>query len=936
MAAVWAAGLLLRRLRAEAGVITLIVLLVAVTGGLFAAAPRLFNRVADEALRYAVRIAPEAQRNISFGIAATIAPGPAGGVSGVRAFGDGLATKFPASIDALVSDRILRVTTVRLYLPDPPSYETHISLRYQDGLTERTRLVSGRWPVDRGVPLEVTSVGVPATPSPGPAPAPIVLEAALASAVATEIGVRLGDRLGVTLDGSDALNRGVPYKLVPTQIEIVGLYEPLDVDAEYWRGDTGLVQVVQGGDADNPIAFVTAYISAEIYPSLWRSALPFRYQWRFLIDPARLNAGDVAQLQVDLRRLGLISGSTDVSSTNSLVVVTSLPEIVDRFSAERQLTESILSIAAIGPFGLAAGAMAMVALLLVARRRGTLTLARGRGASGALLLGTQLWESIVLAGGAAMAGLLLAIVAVPARASPLSVVLAIAVGVAATLLLIGASWSTARRGLGQLERDDPPPVRASPRRLVIEATIVFVAVAAAVLLRQRGLTITSGDETARAVPLLASVPVLSGLAGGIVALRLYPLAVRGLGWLAARQRDIVPVLSLRTAARQSAAANLPLLVLMLTAAFGAFSLVTAASLDRGQVAASYLNVGADYRIERVGIGGLTAAQDPGTVAGVEAVARGIIDPSALFSSAPSQHAHIYLEAVDPAAYSQVVAGTAANPGWPAAFVAPFDRTGLGTAGNPIPAIASSRLPTGSTDLGPGDTFEIAIAGRSLTFELAERRATFPGIVEGRSFIVAPFDWVAAAFGDRPPAPSVAWVRAPGTLEAQLRSTLVAVTASAHLVSRYAAYDLLNDAPLVSAITWGYAGAVLVAAIYMALTIVGALVLSAAHRTRDLAYLRTLGVTARQALALTILEHAPPVVLAILPGLALGIAIATLVEPGLGLATFVGHSGVPLFVDWPALGLLASGLIGLVGIAVVVGTWLARRSNVTDALRIGDD
>ena len=75
---------------------------------------------------------------------------------------------------------------------------------------------------------------------------------------------------------------------------------------------------------------------------------------------------------------------------------------------------------------------------------------------------------------------------------------------------------------------------------------------------------------------------------------------------------------------------------------------------------------------------------------------------------------------------------------------------------------------------------------------------------------------------------------------------------------------------------------------MALTIIGAVILSAARRTRDLAFLRTLGVTDVQALALIVMEHGPPVVLAIIPGVALGIGIAILCEPGLGLATFVGR------------------------------------------------
>ncbi len=413
MRALWAAGLLLRRFRIERGIVLLIFVLVAATSFVFAAAPRLFNRVTDAALRDTAQRALPSLRNLALGLDSSLDPGPDGGVSGPRAYGEQLSEDFPPSVTALISDRQLRVTTVRLYVPDPPSYETHISLRYQDGLTDATRLVSGRWPVDRGVPLKQIGVGVGSV---GAEAEPVILEAALSTASAQEIGVQLGDRLAVTLDGSDLLVRGTPDRIGPTEIEVVGLYEPLDPNADYWNGDPDLLLVSQHGEPDNPIAYATAYVPAEAYPSLWASSLPFRYEWRFRIDPQRLDAGSVDQLQVDLHRLGLITGSTDPSSPGVVRVFTGLPEILDQFAAERALSESVLSIAGIGPFGLASGAIAMVAILLVTRRRATLALARGRGASGSLLLGTQLWEAILLAGSASLLGLLIAVSVVPARA----------------------------------------------------------------------------------------------------------------------------------------------------------------------------------------------------------------------------------------------------------------------------------------------------------------------------------------------------------------------------------------------------------------------------------------------------------------------------------------------------------------------------------------
>ena len=68
MRSLWAAGMLLRRLLTERGIILLTFVLVAATSFVFAAAPRLFNRVSDDALRDAVRVAPASQRNLALSL----------------------------------------------------------------------------------------------------------------------------------------------------------------------------------------------------------------------------------------------------------------------------------------------------------------------------------------------------------------------------------------------------------------------------------------------------------------------------------------------------------------------------------------------------------------------------------------------------------------------------------------------------------------------------------------------------------------------------------------------------------------------------------------------------------------------------------------------------------------------------------------------------
>ena len=146
-----------------------------------------------------------------------------------------------------------------------------------------------------------------------------------------------------------------------------------------------------------------------------------------------------------------------------------------------------------------------------------------------------------------------------------------------------------------------------------------------------------------------------------------------------------------------------------------------------------------------------------------------------------------------------------------------------------------------------------------------------------------------------------------------------------------------EAPLVAAIGSGFRLTMLVSAAYTAIAVVAALTLSAARRRREVALLRTLGISGRQSLGLTLVEHAPSVVLAVLPGLALGIAIAYLLGPGMGLAAFAGgQATLNLRIDWPAVGLVSAALVAVVALAIGLGTVAARRARAADALRFGDD
>ena len=937
MHSIWAAGFLLRRLRAEIGVVALLVALVALTSFLFAGAPRLFNLVADAALVDQLRSAAVTDRDFQLSSTA-VPPGGDDPLGPIDEIGGVYQEAFPSSIGPLIGERRFSLTSPRFAIPEPPRYRTFVSLLYQDGLDDAVRLVAGRMPASNAEPLPLATLDFGQEPVPLPATPPRI-EIAISDVTAAEIGADIGTTLGATLDGSDPIVRSFVIRRIDAEFKVVGIFAIVDPEADIWFEDRHLERPDIGGSEEFPIAYATGLVAPDAVRDLTPSGLPFRLSWRYFVDPERIDVGQLDFVIPELQRLQSVSADNTFGGFLgfTLALRTGLLGIIGGYLAERSASEAVLTVAGIGPFSLAVGAIAMVAILLIVRRRPTLELARGRGASGLLILASQLWEATILAGGAALIGLLLAVWVVPGRTSNLSVWVALATGGAATLAMLFATWPAVRRRLGGAGREDAAVLPTSPRRIVLELTAVGLAVAGVLLLQQRGLVIGTGrvGEIVRLDPFLAAVPVLAGAAMGIVAMRLYPLPIRAFSWLAARRRDLVPVLGLRNVGRHSAAANLPLLVLMLTAAFGAFASVVLSTIDRGQVGAAWAEVGADYRVELAGSSEDTEAR-LAAVPGVRAVAAAYLDQAANFADQPAQRSQVVLDAIDADAYTAVVAGSQISFAWPSGFTAVDEATQPGTPEAPIPAIVSERLPSGSGPLARGDPFSVQVGIHRLSFVVVDRRKSFPGVRSDAAFVIASLETLQRAQTDETLVPTALFVSGPAEVEPALTAA-ASDRSSSIVVSRFARYETMRQAPLIAMVTGGFRIALLVAVFYAGFAIVAALTLTAGRRSQDLAFLRTLGLSARQATGLTVLEQGPPVVLALIPGVALGVWIAILLATGLGLSAFIGGAGaLAIDVNWAEIALVGGALVMMVTIAGVVSTWLARRTQAIDALRLGGD
>ncbi len=752
-------------------------------------------------------------------------------------------------------------------------------------------------------------------------------EVALSTASAAEMGVGVGDTLLLDLDVTDPLNRARAYK---TAGQVVGIFEVPEPASPYWSDDTTLERPTRKAfSADNVQTNAVALIAPEAYPILLGNTdqigLPLRYSWRWYVDPARLEAGQVDDLQVGLRRMESVFPATPVASgpASGTILRSGLLRFIEGQQARWASVGAVLTSVAIGPAAVAGAALGLVVLLGSARRRSSLVLARSRGGSAAQIVGATAAEGLLLTVPAALAASLLATLAVDTGSDLPTVIIPLAVAAVTTVLMVAMITPIARgTALGQT-REAAEGRRSPPRRLVAEFLVIGLAVGGAILLRERSLRGggTAGELTS-ADPFIAAVPALAGLAAGLVALRLFTIPIRGLAAMAGFRRDLVPVLGLRRTTRSGTAAPI-LLVLMLTATVGAFSLATLNYLDRASDAVAWQQVGAPFRLVEAD-GRLASDIDAAApdLPGVTAAA------SAARLSLPAVGARVVeLLAIDAAGYATVTDGTPLAGGLPAELQAPAPADG---------SVAAVVSPAGVVDgIRAGDRFELLVGGENVSFQALAVQDDMPTLPVGGPFVVVDRGRLAARTPNVDLGTNTVFLKAPDGAAAGLREAMRTVAPGVDVDARMERSAAIRTAPVVEATSTGVDAGLLAALAYSAIALSAALALTGSARAPETAHLRTLGLTRRESVWLSIVEHGPTVTLAVGFGIVLGTGIFVALRPGLGLGAIVGSDlDIPVRIGLGELGLLVVAIVATVAIGIGLGVVVEREPAAPAALRRG--
>ena len=457
-------NLALRRFRDGRAAVVGLIVIVLVTAVCAALAPRLFDRFADDAVRGEVRQATPFQRNIQLIEESFIDPaGEPDQMAAVAEKGEQLESQMPARVRALFRDRNYLAQTIRWTVLEDTIDPGFVRMRIQQDVADHIRFVEGRPPTEATREITIpTPIGIEGEPEMDVT----VLEVAIAKESLDRVGLSVGDTWLLQPDEFDRLvGRG--SELLPGAVEVVGSFEAIDPDEEYWLDDTAMIRPSIRRSGDNDLVDMTAMLDPQAYDELIgatsASHYPLHYAWRYFTDAESLQSEQLPAVVADLRRLdGTFSSASGPVIEGTLLQSGLLPllsAVQDRWAS----VAAVLAVVGVGPAAVGIAALALVGVLVMQRRRPAIALGRARGASSGQLLSEVVIEGLIISLPPAILATGIAFLLIPAGPSRLTLIAAVAVAVLTTLVLVAASASTALaapRGPGRDAPDRPPAVGA--------------------------------------------------------------------------------------------------------------------------------------------------------------------------------------------------------------------------------------------------------------------------------------------------------------------------------------------------------------------------------------------------------------------------------------------------------------------------------------------
>jgi putative ABC transport system permease protein len=723
------------------------------------------------------------------------------------------------------------------------------------------------------------------------------LEVAVADAVAAAADIRIGQTLSYgELD-----------------LSVTAIFSPRQPADDHWVQVSDLARpLVESAPGEPDTVRAAVIVDAGSLGGLTTSLTTGTFLAYYPVSARTLQAADAEVAVTQLRRA--LAGGIVMPYGGEVSLTTLVGDEIDAAMGRTATVTALLALALSGLLGVVLAVFALGIDAVVTRRRAALTLTHARGGSGVQLRGALALEGFVIAVPAVVIGAGLAAAWAPERAGVTGWLLPLLVAAAVPVLFA----LFAAPGPFRAERRDAR-ISGGRRRIILDVVVVVLAAVSVLLLARRGV---ASVDVVGIDPLLVLAPLLIAAAICLLALRLAPAPLLLLLRRFRRGDSAVPLLGAARAVRSPALGFAASFALVLGVAVVIFSSILGSTIRAGVVTGARDGLGADILVtapalapdiadQVTGLSGVTAATTLAEIPGVR------VDGAA---------ARISL--------TLLVADTAAL-----AAVRP-DLPGLETLAETddgaIPLLVSDDA---AAVLGGSPR----IGRAAVTVAATTPVTALPG--PGRRWaLIDERHLQALARNDREPDRLLVAVDpgADGSGVADDVDALVTATVpedARGAVSTLSAVELIADArssPLTrgleTALPWASVAA-------LALTLTGialAAVAAARSRSRTVAVLRIIGADARQQRGLLIWEFAPPVVTAVLVGLAAGLLLPLVVTAVVDLRPFVGgRLPPPITIDPAGLAVAVAAVVVVTAAASAVALLIATRHTPATTLRMGE-
>ncbi|GAB4445371.1 MAG: hypothetical protein Kow00120_15390 [Anaerolineae bacterium] len=423
------------------------------------------------------------------------------------------------------------------------------------------------------------------------------IEVLVSDALALKLGLQVGESY-VVYAQDPMPEGGVARAEIP--VRVAGVWTARDPSEAYWLTRPELLDSHLFVPEESFITRISPLLPDEIYAGIWY----------LIMDGSNVDYSAAATL---LDRINVVEQRITSLLPGTRLEMSPRAELLEYRRAVEVLTILLYAFAA-PLIGLLLAFVGLTVTLAVEQRRNEIAVLRSRGAMIAQVLG-----------GAAMEGLLLGVVAV-AIGAPVSVAIAGLIGqsrgflefttqphnlrigltveaVVIGLGVVGLSLVTRMFPTAEAARHTIITYKQEQARMLQRPwwqrrwvdVLLLIPVAYGVYLLQQQGSIAGATLDPLANPLLFLAPALCTLALTLFCLRLMPLFMAVVSWIAARTRSVALLMAARHLSRSPGFYNVPLLLLTLTLSLSAFTASLAETLDRHLHDQAFYQVGADVQ-----------------------------------------------------------------------------------------------------------------------------------------------------------------------------------------------------------------------------------------------------------------------------------------------------------------------------------------------------